>query len=124
MSNSPEFDRFPRHLLLYCKQFYKICQVAMSFVSVDLIPIQIPLTITVDEDDQLLLNSADAPWYRSLKFFPELEFRIVGARYYSALYNFNQTRKKQSIKAEACQENKDDATQRLLFERGASEVSD
>jgi hypothetical protein len=89
----------------------------MSFISVDPFPVQLPLIITVDEDDQLLLNSADAPWYRNLKFFPDIEFRTVGARYYNALYHFNQTRKKPSIKAESCQENKDRATQRLLFER-------
>lgn len=89
----------------------------MQFLNVDSLPVQMPLIVTVDEDDQLLLNSKSAYWYRILKFFPDLEFRPTGAKYYSALYHFNQTRKTHSLKTEACKENKAQATQRLLFER-------
>jgi hypothetical protein len=40
---------------------------------------QLPLIHTVDEDDQLLLNSPDAQWYRILKYFPDMDYRQIAA---------------------------------------------
>ncbi len=89
----------------------------MSFTSVDPLPIQLPLIVSINEDDQLLLHSENAHWYQILKIFPDLQYRSLGARYYNALYHFNQTRKIRSQKIKTRKENKDQATQRLLFER-------
>lgn len=77
---------------------------------------QIPLIITVDEDDKLLLNSPDAEWYRVLNYFPDLEYRPLGAKYYNSLYHFNITRQKKGPKNKNNEE-KAQAKQRLLFER-------
>lgn len=77
---------------------------------------QIPLIITVDEDDKLLLNFPDAEWYRVLKFFPDLDYRLLGAKYYNSLYHFNITRQKLRPKNKR-NEDKAQAKQRLLFER-------
>ncbi|MBL7180140.1 MAG: hypothetical protein ISS65_08015 [Desulfobacterales bacterium] len=79
---------------------------------------QIPLIITVDEDDKLLLNSPEAEWYRILKYFPDLDFQPIGAKYYNALYHFNKTRKNLGAKNQILgSEDKAQAKQRLLFER-------
>jgi hypothetical protein len=79
---------------------------------------QIPLIITVDEDDKLLLNSPDAEWYRILKFFPDLDFQSIGAKYYNSLYHFNKTRQKIRSKIKNHDsEDKAQAKQRLLFQR-------
>ncbi len=56
------------------------------------LPSQLPLIHTIDEDDQLLLNSPDAQWYRILKYFPDLQYRQIAADYYNSLYHFNKTR--------------------------------
>ena len=37
---------------------------------------QLPLIHTVDKNDQLLINSPDAEWYRILKYFPSNQFLI------------------------------------------------
>ena len=50
---------------------------------------QIPLIHIVDEDDQLLVNSSDAEWYRILHCFPWEDYREMAARYYNALYDFS-----------------------------------
>ena len=78
---------------------------------------QIPLIHVVAEDDQLLLDSPDVEWYRTLKFFSDAKYRPLAAAYYDALYHFNKTRKTFDNRQAACTEEKDKATQRLLFER-------
>jgi len=78
---------------------------------------QVPLIHVVDEDDQLLLNSADAQWYRILKYFPDLEYRQIAAEYYNSLYHFNKTRTMDRAKQHVNHEDKQKATQRLLFGR-------
>ena len=55
-------------------------------------PTQLPLIHTIDEDDQLLLNSPDAQWYRILKYFPDMDYRQIATDYYNSLYHFNKTR--------------------------------
>ena len=52
---------------------------------------QKPLLIhIVHEDDEVLLNTPDAEWFRILYYFPWEKHRIFGAEYYDALYEFNQ----------------------------------
>ena len=43
--------------------------------------IQVPLIHVINEDDELLSNSSDAPWYPLLKNFPWENYRELGARY-------------------------------------------
>lgn len=83
---------------------------------------QIPLIHIVHEDDIVLLNTPEADWFRVLYYFPWEKYRIFGAEYYDGLYEFNkrEERKRQEKKAgeeEEILETKEDARQRLLFER-------
>ncbi len=79
-------------------------------------PIQLPLIHVVDRDDQILLNSPDAEWYRLLHEFQWKNYRGLAVDYYNALYNFNKSRSSAKGNIENT-ESKQDATQRLLFER-------
>jgi hypothetical protein len=84
--------------------------------------LEIPLIQIVDEDDQLLLSSSDAEWFRILYYFPWQDYQEVGADYYNALYHFNiiEAQKRQEKISEMptdCSETKEEAAQRLLFER-------
>ena len=83
---------------------------------------QIPLIHIVDEDDQILLNSSDAEWYRVLHYFPWEDYCEIAAEYYDALYHFNhleakKREDKEQSRTEICQESKEEATQRILFDR-------
>jgi hypothetical protein len=83
---------------------------------------QIPLIHIVDEDDQLLLNSSDAEWYKILHYFLWEDYREIAARYYDALYHFNlleaQKREEKKLnRAESWDESKEEAIQRFLFDR-------
>ncbi|UCG09040.1 MAG: hypothetical protein JSV83_10470 [Desulfobacterales bacterium] len=80
-------------------------------------PSQLPLIHTIDQDDQLLLNSPEAQWYRILKYFPDVDYRRVAADYYNSLYHFNMTRTMDRGDQHINDEDKPQATQRLLFER-------
>ena len=89
---------------------------------------QTPLIHVVDEDDQVLLNSPDNEWFRILYYFPDEEYCEPAAQYYDALYHFNhqEARKreeKELNKVESCDESKEDATQRLLFDRATMDKS-
>jgi hypothetical protein len=82
---------------------------------------QIPLIHIVDEDDQLLLKS-DADWYKVLHYFPYNDWREVAAEYYDTLYHFNQSeaqkrKEREETRDESWPETKEEATQRLLFDR-------
>ena len=77
-------------------------------------PNQLPLILTIDEDDQLLLNSPDAEWYRILKCFPDMNYRQIAADYYNSLYHFNKTRTMDRGEQHVNDEDKEQATQRLL----------
>jgi len=78
---------------------------------------QLPLIHVVDKDDQILLNSPDAQWYRILHFFPWEDYRELAVDYYNALYEFNLSRRKKPNDGEPDNETETEAVQRLLFER-------
>jgi hypothetical protein len=78
--------------------------------------IQLPLIHVVNEDDELLSNSSDAPWYPLLKSFPWENYRELGARYYNALYDFNILSQLRKDPKEH-KETKNQGRQRLLFSR-------
>ena len=78
---------------------------------------QLPLIQIIDEDDQLLLHSPDAQWYRILKYFPDMDYRQIAADYYNSLYHFNKTRTMDTDAPHDNNEDKQQATRRLLFER-------
>lgn len=83
---------------------------------------QIPLIQFVEEDDIILLNSPDAEWFRILYHFPWQEYRIFGAEYYDALYEFNKKEKQKrqeriNEQKDEIVETKNDAKIRLLFYR-------
>ena len=68
----------------------KSCPIERATGTWNYSPSQIPLIHIVDEDDRLLLKSSDAEWYRVLYYFPDKDYREVAAKYYDALYDFNQ----------------------------------
>jgi hypothetical protein len=79
---------------------------------------RIPLVVTINEDDQLLYNSANSEWYRILKDLPDDDYREIAADYYNSLHHFNleqQAKRKQDSSPN--DESKDEAKQRLLFNR-------
>ena len=79
---------------------------------------QIPLVVTVHEDDELLYNSPHSEWYRILKDLPYENYQDIAADYYNCLRHFNleqQAKTKQNLSPN--DESKDEAKQRLLFNR-------
>jgi len=89
---------------------------------------QIPLIHIVDEDDQVLLNSPNNEWFKILHYFPWEGYCEPAAQYYDALYHFNcqaarKRKEKEQNKAERCDETKENATQRLLFDRATMDKS-
>ncbi len=78
----------------------------------------IPLVFEVQTDDQYLLNTIDGEWFEILYAFPWENYRQYAADYYNALYEFNR-REEQAAKDEnkAQPETKENARQRLLFDR-------
>ena len=84
---------------------------------------QIPLIHEVHADDRYLLNTIDGEWFEILHNFPWEDYRLHGAAYYDALYEFN------NLQGEAAQgaseltpETKEEAKQRLLFDRATMQV--
>ena len=77
----------------------------------------------VVDDDRVLLESPDAEWYRILYDFPWGIYRTFAAQYYDALYRFNleeaEKRKAKKMDRTATEEteSREQARQRLLFER-------
>ncbi|MCK5663747.1 MAG: hypothetical protein KAI17_09685, partial [Thiotrichaceae bacterium] len=78
---------------------------------------QIPLIHVIDNDDWILLNSPDAHWYKILYYFPWADYRVLAVDYYNALYDFNLAHRNESGNVEPNNESKEEAVQRLLFER-------
>ena len=78
---------------------------------------QIPLIHVINEDDELLANSPEAEWYQILKNLPWEQYRSIGADYYNALYNFNKSSAERQKDKTSLKEDKQTATQRLLFNR-------
>ncbi len=89
---------------------------------------QKPLLIhTIHEDDTVLLNTPDAEWFRVLYYFPWEKHRGFGAEYYDALYEFNKReerkrQEKQTQKEVISSQGKEDARQKLLFDRVTMQV--
>ncbi|MCR4292793.1 MAG: hypothetical protein NUV76_07935 [Candidatus Kuenenia sp.] len=90
---------------------------------------QKPLLIhTVHEDDKVLFNTPDAEWFRVLYYFPWEKHRILGAEYYDALYEFNKREERkrldnQTQKQVVLSQSKEEARQKLLFDRVTMQVS-
>ena len=85
---------------------------------------QIPLFVYVNEDDELLLNSPDAEWYRALNFLPCDDYRELAASYYNALYDFNKSRQVASDSPKKnIEESKEEGRQRVLFDRRTMDSS-
>ena len=84
---------------------------------------QLPLIQFVESDDRILLNSSEAQWFWILYNFPWKDYRQIAASYYDALYEFNKREaEKGQVRQEPCEadtESKEEAVQRLLFERGS-----
>jgi len=79
---------------------------------------QIPLIHEVHVDDQRLLNTIDGEWFGILHDFSWQDYRYAAAAYYDALYAFNlKARQPSPDDKEPASESKDQARQRLLFDR-------
>jgi len=79
---------------------------------------QIPLIHEVHADDRYLLNTLDGEWFEILQNFPWEDYRHHAAAYYDALYAFNSEEREGSTGAgESTPETKEEAKQRLLFDR-------
>lgn len=79
---------------------------------------QFPLIHTVHSDDEELLNIIDGEWFEILHHFPWADYRHVAAAYYDALYEFNRSASQATVEApEALPETREQARQRLLFDR-------
>lgn len=79
---------------------------------------QIPLLHEVRTDDQYLLNTIDGEWFEILYHLPWTDYRHHAAAYYDALYAFNSEEREASRGAnESTPEKKEEAKQRLLFDR-------
>ncbi len=78
---------------------------------------QIPLIHVVHEDDGLLAKSPEAEWYKILQNLPWEQYRLIAAEYYNALYHFNKSKTHSPKCCDLSEEQKETATQRLLFER-------
>jgi len=91
---------------------------------------QLPLIQLVADDHRVLLESPDAEWYRILYDFPWGLYRPFAAQYYDALYQFNldaaekrQTKRNEQQEVEE-RESREQARQRLLFERTTMQGSE
>ena len=84
---------------------------------------QIPLIHVVHEDDELLANSPEAEWYNILQNLPWEPYRPIAADYYNALYHFNKSKSHSQKSSDLSEEQKETATQRLLFERATMDES-
>ena len=84
---------------------------------------QVLLFEYINEDDEILLNSPNAEWYRLLKNFLWEDYRELGVAYYNALYNFNISKSHLSQSTQKNNETKEEACQRLLFDRTTMDKS-
>jgi hypothetical protein len=81
---------------------------------------QIPLIHEVHDDDEHLLNTIDGEWFEILYHFRWEEYRQFAADYYNALYDFNQLAAQPAAQSEENPETKEEARQRLLFDRATA----
>jgi hypothetical protein len=78
---------------------------------------QIPLIHEVHSDDEHLLNTIDGEWFGILLYLPWEDYRSFAADYYNALYDFNQLLSLNATAGDINSETKEEAKQRLLFDR-------
>ena len=78
---------------------------------------QIPLIHEVHSDDEHLLETIDGEWFEILLYFPWEDYRSFAADYYNALYDFNQLLPLTAAAGDINPETKEEAKQRLLFDR-------
>ncbi len=79
---------------------------------------QLPLFVYINMDDELLLNSPNAAWYKTLKLFKWDDYRELAASYYNALYDFNKSKQTSSASPKKNNnETKEEGRQRCLFSR-------
>ncbi len=83
---------------------------------------QIPLIHEIHLDERHLLNTIDGEWYEILHHFPWQDYRQFGADYYNALYDFNQASAQATVPEEANPETKEQARERLLFDRATAPI--
>lgn len=82
---------------------------------------QIPLIHEVHSDDAHLLNTIDGEWFDILYHFRWQDYRQAAADYYNALYDFNQLPPTNATAEDQINpETKDEAKQRLLFDRATA----
>ena len=83
--------------------------------------VQIPLIHFVESDDLYLETQEDVFWFNLLRDLDWPSLRLVAARYYEGLWQFNEqqakARAERSATAVANPETSEDATYRLLFDR-------
>ncbi len=89
---------------------------------VDEVTGQLPLIVIVESDDVVLANQEEVVWFHRLSRFRWQVVRHVGAKYFEALWRFNQARaegrrRRATEQGEAWPETMEEATMRLLFER-------
>lgn len=82
---------------------------------------QIPLIHVVDVHDSILLAQENAEWYRILRDFPWERYQDFAALYYDHLYRFNinEAKKREQQEHEPNCETREEAEQRLLFDRAS-----
>ena len=91
---------------------------------------QLRLFHVVDEDDLVLARSPEATWFEVLHGFDWRPYRQLAADYYGALYHFNlnaaqrSTERAEETTRDEAPETKDEARQRLLFDRPTVEGSE
>jgi len=86
---------------------------------------QLPLIHEVQADDQYLLNTLEGEWFEILYAFPWQDYRSHAAAYYEALYAFNRNEREAVEGVDvATPETKEEAKQRLLFERATMQAPD
>jgi len=81
---------------------------------------QIPLLHEVHSDDEHLLNTLDGEWFEILYHFRWEDHRQFAADYYNALYDFNQLPAHPAAQRDVNPESKEEARQRLLFDRATA----
>jgi hypothetical protein len=85
---------------------------------------QIPLIHEVHSDDERLLNTIDGEWFEILYHFRWEDYREPAADYYNALYDFNQASPQTATAGgDASVETKEEARQRLLFDRTTAPIA-
>ena len=86
---------------------------------------QIPLFTISYENDELLKSIEDNDWYWFLNDFAWTSYRDYAVEYYQALYRFNLEWKEERVeRGRGCErESREDAQQRLLFERATMDAT-